>query len=123
MKRVRIPINTLKEIIVNEYNKIVFGNSLNENTTPITRDQMIHKIMNSKGSVFTVNFTKKDGTERIMNARLGVKKHLKGGSLPYNAVEHGLIPVFDMQLGAYRMINKNTINAIRIGGISYVVTD
>ena len=33
----------------------------------------------TQGKFFTVVFVKKDGTTRVMNARLGVSKHLKGG--------------------------------------------
>jgi hypothetical protein len=123
MKKYRVNLTQLKELVCTEYNKARYGNFLNEAAEPITRDAALHKIFNSNGAIFTVNFTKKDGTERIMNCRLGVKKHLKGGVLPYDAVEKGLIPVFDLQLGNYRVINKYTINALRIGGQSYVIAE
>jgi hypothetical protein len=38
------------------------------------------KLLNTNGKIVTVTFTKKDGSIRIMNCRLGVTKHLKGGS-------------------------------------------
>ena len=63
------------------------------------------KEMVSDGKIFTVEFVKKDGTVRKMNARLGVKKHLKGGSLAFDPSERNLLPVFDMQKEGYRMIN------------------
>jgi len=37
-------------------------------------------IESTQGRFFTVTFKKKDGAMRTMNARTGVKKHLKGGS-------------------------------------------
>ena len=41
---------------------------------------MLDKIIEqSQGRFFTVTFVKKDGTKRVMTARLGVTKHLKGG--------------------------------------------
>ena len=66
--------------------------------------------------IFTVLFIKKDGTLREMNCRLGVKKHLKGGELGYNAKALNYLPVYDIQKEAYRMINVNTIQEIRFKG-------
>ena len=42
--------------------------------TSETAKQIIH---DTDGKIFSVSFTKKDGSHREMNARLGVKKHLK----------------------------------------------
>jgi len=75
----------------------------------------------TKGKFFTVTFIKKDGTTRVMNARLGVKAYLKGGELPYNPEEKGLIPVYDIKKGEYRMINVNTITNIKIGNKEFKV--
>jgi len=66
--------------------------------------------------IFTVLFIKKDGTLREMNCRLGVKKHLKGGELGYDAKALNYLPVYDIQKEAYRMINVNTIQEIRFKG-------
>lgn len=67
----------------------------------------VEKILNSKGKIFTVTFTKKDGTTRVMNCRLGVTKHLKGGESTLNPNEY--ITVYDMQNKGYRAINRSTI--------------
>jgi hypothetical protein len=75
----------------------------------------------TKGKFFTVTFTKKDGTTRVMNARLGVKAYLKGGELPYDPEPKGLIPVYDMNKQEYRMINTNTITNIKIGNKEFKV--
>jgi hypothetical protein len=69
--------------------------------------------------IFTVTFVKKDGTVRVLNGKRGVKKHLKGGELAYDPIERGLIPVFDMQKGEYRMVNSNTITEIKSEGNTY----
>ena len=45
------------------------------------------------GKIFTVTFIKKDLSTRIMNCRLGVTKHLKGGTLKYDPTEKNLICV------------------------------
>ena len=70
----------------------------------------------TNGKVFSVDFTKKDGTSRHMNCRLGVKKHLRGGK---STTSHktNLVTVFDMQAGDYRCINLDTVTHIRLGGV------
>jgi hypothetical protein len=73
--------------------------------------EIIEKILASNGKIFTVVFIKKDGSERTMNARLGVKKHLKGGTSTLDADKY--ITVFDMQAGGYRAINRETIQSVK----------
>jgi hypothetical protein len=87
---------------------------------------IIQLIKDTKGAFFTVKFIKKDGTERIMNCRLGVKKYLHGGELPYDPVAKGLIPVWDPiaakkqdKSEGYRSISTNTILSAKIGGKEY----
>lgn len=75
--------------------------------------------LTNKGNIFSVQFLKKDGTLRDMVCRLGVKKHLKGGTLKFDAKSKGLLPVFDMQKQAYRMINTNTLVKAKINGVIY----
>ena len=88
---------------------------------PITTEQAKQLIKDTKGKFFTVTFIKKDGSTRVMNARLGVKAYLKGGVLPYNPEEKNLIPVYDMQKHAYRIISVGTIKNLKIGNNEYVV--
>jgi hypothetical protein len=87
----------------------------------ISKEEAKQLIKDTKGKFFIATFTKKDGTERVMNARLGVKAYLKGGDLPYNPDEKGLIPVYDMKNSGYRMININTIKKLKIGNNEYNV--
>ena len=61
------------------------------------------------GLIFSVTFTKKDGTQRDMVARSGVKKHLKGDGPSTTAHIPKYFTVFDMQKAAYRTINIETI--------------
>jgi len=62
-------------------------------------------IFGTKGKFFTVKFIKLDGSERVMNARLGVKKYLKGGTLKYDPAEFNYITVYDMGSKGYRTVN------------------
>lgn len=74
-------------------------------------------IEQSNGKILTVTFIKKDGTERVLNGRLGVTSHLKGG---VSTVDHQrYINIFDMQAGGYRNINRDTIKSVRVGGVEY----
>lgn len=87
----------------------------------ITKQEAENLIKSSKGKIFTVTFIKKDGTERVMNARLGVKVYLKGGSLPYNPEDMGYIPLFDIKIKEYRILNLNTIKELKISNNVYKV--
>jgi hypothetical protein len=80
-------------------------------------------IFDTKGKFFTVTFIKKDGSERVMNARLGVKKYLKGGTLAYDPAEFNYITVYDMGAKGYRMVNANTIKNLKIGKNEYIIPD
>lgn len=73
---------------------------------------MKEQILATKGKIFGVTFIKKDGSERQMTARLGVRKDIKGVGLAFNPDERNLIVVFDMRKRAYRMINLLTITSL-----------
>jgi hypothetical protein len=87
----------------------------------ITQEEAKRLIKATNGKFFTVTFIKKDGTERVMNARLGVEVYLKGGKLAYDAESKGLITVYDMKSKGYRMVNVNTITHLKIGKNEYDV--
>lgn len=70
----------------------------------------------AKGTFFSAEFTKKDGTTRKMIARLGVTKHLKGGNKSYNDQDFNHLTVFDVQKKQYRVINLNTLKQLKIRG-------
>ena len=74
-----------------------------------------------KNKIFTATFIKKDGSTRVMNCQLGVKKHLKGGEQKFNPIEKNLLTVFDMQKGEYRMINTATLLSAKVSGEEYKV--
>ena len=78
-------------------------------------------IKNSGGRIFTVEHIKKDGTLRKTNCRLDVKKYVNGKGLKYNPSKKGLVPVYDMQVKGYRMVNLKTITKLNIYGVRYDV--
>lgn len=65
---------------------------------------------------FSVEFIKKDGSLRKMVARLGVTKGVTGEGMKYDPISKGLLPVYDVQKQAYRMININTIQSLKVKG-------
>jgi hypothetical protein len=71
----------------------------------------------SNGKLFSVTFIKKNGEERTMLARTGVKKYLRGGT-NRNPNPHHLI-VYSMHDKAYRTINIETIIKLRANGTEY----
>jgi len=74
---------------------------------------LLEIIGKTSGKFFTVVFTKKDGTERVLNGRLGVVSKLKGGQTMVNKDQ--FLVVFDVQIGQYRSVNKDTIKEVRFG--------
>jgi WYL_2, Sm-like SH3 beta-barrel fold len=75
-------------------------------------------IDNSNGKMVTVTFIKQDGSTRVLNGRLGVKKYLKGGKSAVNPNEY--ISIYDVQNKGYRSINRSTIIGLRMQGIEAV---
>ena len=70
--------------------------------------------------IFHLSFTKKDGSKREMNCRLGVTSHLRGGDDSTYGREE-FLNVFDMGVGEYRKINLNSVNSVKVGGKVYNV--
>lgn len=75
-------------------------------------------IEKSNGKMLTVTFVKQDGTERVINGRLGVRKYIKGSSL--KKISDDYITMYDVQNKGYRSVNRNTILAVRCEGIEAV---
>ena len=92
-----------------------------QNITKEEAKELVLNIPYDESTFFTVVFVKKDKTLRTMNCRRGVKKHLRGGELGYNAKPKGLLSVFDVQKKGYRMINCETIKEIKYKGQHYKV--
>tara|TARA_B100001250_G_C19450128_1_gene635618 strand:- start:388 stop:666 length:279 start_codon:yes stop_codon:yes gene_type:complete len=89
----------------------------------ITTNQAKKLIYNNDCKIFSVEFIKKDGTHRLMNARLQVKKGVKGIGLRFKPEEHNLITAFDMQKGAFRMINCNNLVSLSTNKQKYLISD
>ena len=78
-------------------------------------------IYKTNGKIFSAVFTKKNGEKRKMVCRQGVAKYVKGVGLKFKPEEKDLIGVFDMHKKAYRFINTETLEQIKVKGIKYKI--
>ena len=93
------------------------------------KQQVIANIIRSQdGKTVTVTFIRrtddkktgaKAGDRRVLNGRLGVKKHLKGGELAYNPADYDLLTIFDMQKKDYRCIPLDAVESVVASGVTY----
>jgi len=88
----------------------------------IDKDTAKQYIYKTNGKIFSAVFRKKDGEKRKMVCRRSVSKYVKGVGLKFKPEERDLIGVFDMHKVAYRFINANTLEQIKVGGITYKIT-
>jgi WYL_2, Sm-like SH3 beta-barrel fold len=83
--------------------------------------RMVQLIESTNGAIFTATFVKLDGTTRVMNARLGVKKHRSilntQSNVDRSKLEQDYITVYDLKAKGYRNINRHTLKAVRFGGV------
>jgi len=87
----------------------------------INRIKAKELIKDSKGKIFAATFTKKDGSHRLMNARL--KKYISktGRKAPYKAENYDLIPIYDMKAKGWRSLNLNTLLTLSINKNKYII--
>ena len=105
----------------NDRNVIGQMSASNANVDFCTVPQIVDLMKKNWKNFFTVAFTKRsDNSIRVMNARLGVKKGLKGSGNKYH--NDGLLGVYDMTKKDYRMINVSGIRWLKMKGKTYVVT-
>ena len=72
------------------------------------------------GRFFTFEFIKRTtGEHRVMNARLGVKAHVKGVGRTFDPKPKDLLGVFDMQKQGYRFINLREPVVLKMDGHKY----
>lgn len=62
-----------------------------------------------KGKVFTIRFIKRDDTDRVMRARLGVVRGLTYEGQNYDPEEKDIKTVWDTQNQGYRNIRLDSI--------------
>ena len=90
----------------------------------LTKLQAKNLIESMGGKIFTVSFIKRTtGEVRLMNCRMGVSKHVKGGPRAYDPSAHNLIWVYDLQRAGYRSIALEGLQTVTADGCVYEVKD
>lgn len=87
----------------------------------IKRNQVAELMGSSNGRFFTIVFTKKNGQDRIMNARLGVKRYVNGNGMNYSPASYGNKIVWDAQVQQYRTVNLETVKSLVVDRKFYTV--
>lgn len=87
------------------------------NMPHMTIEQIREFLDNSKGKMMNVTFIKKDGSERTLNGRTHVTKHLKGGESTI-ASHKNLYGIFEMN-NNYRCFDLNRIKEVKMMGNTY----
>jgi len=86
--------------------------SLGKNGRKIVKKSETLKSVSKGGRIFSVVFTKKDGSQRKMVCRKGVVKHLRGGKSTTKHIK-SLVTVYDTQAKGYRSINLKTLTQVK----------
>jgi hypothetical protein len=82
-----------------------------------SKKRALETLQETKGRIFTAVFTKRTtGEKRTINARINVKKGVKGVGMSFDPVKKGLLPVYDMQKQGFRMIDLESIEEINFDG-------
>lgn len=74
----------------------------------------------NKGQFFGLRFIKKDGSLRVMNARLGIKP-VRNGRKTVGTADQPYLVVFSTNDLGYRAVNLETLLTITMGGTLYYV--
>ncbi len=70
----------------------------------------------TNGKIFSLFYTKKDGTKRKIVARLGVKKGLVGAGR-LKPLAANMICVYDMINSGYRTLNVDNVSEFKCGDL------
>lgn len=87
----------------------------------IKRAQAILLLSQSEGKILSIQFTKKDGSKRLLNGRLGVTKYLKKTGNSTSTKQLGYTTVYDFKAKGYRTVDLRTIKTIKAFGETFSI--
>ena len=87
--------------------------------TNIKRSLVKTLIIANEDKFIGVTFTKKDGQKRNLNGRLHVRS--KTGKAPTTANYPEYLTIYDVKAGAFRTINLDTVESLRMKGGEFKV--
>ncbi len=82
------------------------------------RNELRQLLRESRGTIFTVKFTKLNGQERTLNGRLGV--HTKTGRPSSTAHIPKYLTVYDIGNKGFRTVNLDTVTYVATKGMRFV---
>lgn len=88
---------------------------MNQTIEQSIEQKVRNTVKKTNGKFFTVNFLKKDGSERTMLCRTHVKKHLRGGK---KTTPETAITVYSINDKGYRCFYPDTVMGIKCGNIN-----
>ena len=88
----------------------------------ITKETAKQLIKASKGLIFSALYVKRDNSHRLITARLGKNyKSKTGNPAAYKPEDYNLLPVYDMKVKGFRMLNLSTILSLSINNNKYII--
>ena len=83
----------------------------------MNRKDVLDKI--DSGHFVSVKFRKKDNSVRNLTGRLGVTKHLRGGTKKFDDGDYNLVTIYDVENKGYRSFSVDRLMEIRANGETY----
>lgn len=88
----------------------------------ISPDEALELLKETNGRVFRASFIRVDGSLREGVFRLGVTRHLRGGTKKYDAAAKRLLTVFDMAKQGYRSIALDRLISVTVNGERFEIS-
>jgi len=89
----------------------------------IKRTMVPSLLAKHKGKFFSCTFTKKDGSERTLNCKIGAIKGHDGLNPVAHLTEYVTVTTQEDGKMAFKNVNVNTMSDLSIGGERYVIID
>ena len=87
----------------------------------ISKTKIEDVLRNNNGKFFSCVFRKKDGTERKLHGRLGVRKGVNGRGKSIANDSNSYVTVWDRRAESFRTINLDTISTVSMLGKKFKV--
>ena len=82
-------------------------------------EQLRSTIASTHSRMFVVRFTKKDGSERVMYAKTGIKRHLskRPDKRVLQNTNPNIVRVFDMESKSYKSFKLESVTEFKCGQV------
>jgi len=91
----------------------------------ITKKEAIERLARTNGRVFNAVYTtRKSGAMCQVNARLGVRKGVKGVGRSFDPASKGLLGIYKMgRGGGHRLLNLRALHSVTVDGEKYTISN